>query len=1077
MLQLRSEDAAGPGRPGATGALVVLLAIPVAAAAAALGLTRGRLRVDLSNSMQLAAALAAAVVCFWCARRCRGPVRRYRLLLGAGALAWAGGQIYWTTVQSGNAADVPVPSWADAGFLVGYAFLIIAAVATPHHRKWRGQAGRRLLESVAVGAATFSVSWATVLHQVSGRSRLDAAGVVAITYPALDVLLITLLVVGAGRVPRHHRLSPGLAASGLLLLAVSDSFLAWKQSHGGYATGGVADLGWIAGWALVAASSAVVRDREEQPSEQVGAPSPWMSALAPAALVAMVGAGIVERINGHPLATNPVLATVGLVAFAATAAALVVAERDARTWARRYYEQARRSVTELGRYEGALAAAGSGTWEFDVRTARTVWSPALEQVLGLEAKGVGLTIDQVLATVHPEDRERAANAFGEAIQSGRAFSCRYRVRREDGSEMWVHTRGRARVDGSGRVIAMSGITSDINALRAAEIAGEVRRRHGEAVTAISRGAVTLQGIGDFCGFAVKVVAETLEVDAAYVIHRARDADKPVCVAAWGSTSEGVRGPLEGDKLMEQHTVEAGVTVPIGASPRRWGMLAVESLTMRHFSADDTSFLTAVANTVSSVVQRRRAERELEVRALKDELTGLPNRVLLRDRLQILLSEARHSSRVAVVIHVGIDRFTRINESFGWDVGDEALSEIGERLKAVAKATDTVARYGGDEFVLAAMVDRPDDAVTVAQEVLADLSQPFLLGDPAEDVFLAASLGVAVSNGTSTVDELLLHAASALAGAVAKGGRRYELHDADLRNRSADRIRAERMLRRAIDDGQLEPWYQPLVRVTDGTVVGAEALIRWNHPERGWVGPGEFLAVAHESGLIHAMGEQVMNKALKDAARWIPHIGRVPDFELAVNLSSTQLQNETLAASVRSALEESGWPVARLCLEVVEDSIRDDTAAIRVLHQLHEIGPLKVVIDDFGTGHSSLARLRRLPIEGFKIDRSFVSDLACDALDRSVAAAILNLGDSLGVRVVAEGVESSAQLEVLRELGCTLVQGWYFAAAMPADAFADLLAAGPYQYRHIVPEESAVGEPGVIGAARSAIQLGALRPAG
>jgi diguanylate cyclase (GGDEF)-like protein len=467
----------------------------------------------------------------------------------------------------------------------------------------------------------------------------------------------------------------------------------------------------------------------------------------------------------------------------------------------------------------------------------------------------------------------------------------------------------------------------------------------------------------------------------------------------------------------------------------WGVLGVHTTTVHAFDDDDVRFLTAVANVLGGVINRAAAIERIRHQATHDPLTGLPNRLLLVDRLDSTVEVARRSHRYTTVIHLGLDRFGLVNETFGHEAGDGALIELGSRLRGMARPGDTVARYGGDEFVLTSIVDSPDDAVAAAAEVLAAVQAPLAVGEPPEEVFLSASVGVAVANGDADTSRLLRDAAAAATQAATNGGGRYQLHDPRLGARAVRRLAEERELRRALEAGEIEPHYQPVVDLRDGSVVGAEALARWHHPTRGLLGPGEFLARAEESGLMGQLGDTVYRQALAEASGWDLPAG----FLLALNVAGAQLADDRLVESLGSAIAASGFDPGHLVVEIVEDALAGHAEAVSVLEHLRGLGPLRIHIDDFGTGHSSLARLHSLRVDGLKIDRSFVDDIVTNSDSRAIANTIIGLGATLGLTVIAEGIETAGQLAALRDLGCTLGQGWLFAKAMPGRDFARLIS--------------------------------------
>ena len=447
-------------------------------------------------------------------------------------------------------------------------------------------------------------------------------------------------------------------------------------------------------------------------------------------------------------------------------------------------------------------------------------------------------------------------------------------------------------------------------------------------------------------------------------------------------------------------------------------------------------IAAVAEAFNlTIAERRQLEIQLSHQALHDPLTGLPNRALLADRMKLALARQERSGRLVAVAFMDLDRFKLVNDSYGHPAGDQLLVALARRLEAAARSTDTLCRFGGDEFVLLSEEHRSeDDVATVAQRLIDCLADPFSLGG--QDIYLSGSVGVAIGRGPETPDELVRNADVAMyqAKELQRGG--FAFYDEPLRTGAISRLETERELRRAVHDHELRVHYQPKHSVATGAVVGVEALVRWQHPTRGLVGPGDFIPVAEETGLILPIGEWVLSEACRQAREWRDRHGLV--LSVAVNLSARQVCRPDLPGIVARIVEDSGVDPTQVCLEITEGILLVDTAA--VVHQLAEIRAtgVRISIDDFGTGYSSLAYLRTLPIDELKIDRSFISPLDEDAPAAAIVASVVTLGHALGLAVVAEGVETEEQLGTLRRLGCDLAQGFYLARPQAAQALTPML---------------------------------------
>jgi diguanylate cyclase (GGDEF)-like protein/excisionase family DNA binding protein len=426
--------------------------------------------------------------------------------------------------------------------------------------------------------------------------------------------------------------------------------------------------------------------------------------------------------------------------------------------------------------------------------------------------------------------------------------------------------------------------------------------------------------------------------------------------------------------------------------------------------------------------------------MHDPLTALPNRALFVDRVHHALATAARDGGTVAVLGLGLDRFKVVNDRLGHDRGDELLAELAQRLAALLRPGDTLARVWGDEFaVLCAGLPGERGAIEVAQRLLDALVTPVVLGD--DPVFVNASIGIAVADGQSRGADALVHdAAVAMARASDNGGARYELFDAALRRRMVERLKLEEDLRHALERDELELYYQPLVDLDERRIVAVEGLVRWRHPRTGVVLPGEFVPVAEESGLIVPLGRWVLREACRQLARWTAD----PAIDLpclTVNLSGRQLAEASMPDELEAILRQTGVPPERLGLELTESVLMEETSSpTAVLQSLKDLG-VQLMLDDFGTGHSSLNHVKRFPIEAIKVDREFIAGVAEDEGDRHILRAIVSMASAMDVAVIAEGVESSEQARWLRHLGIKLVQGYAFGRPAPAATMEALLREG------------------------------------
>jgi len=568
--------------------------------------------------------------------------------------------------------------------------------------------------------------------------------------------------------------------------------------------------------------------------------------------------------------------------------------------------------------------------------------------------------------------------------------------------------------------------SDVTGLQAASV---------EAATAVERLAAAIEGVPE-------LVALFDADDRLVRANRASRALETALGDAWrpgvayetylrAAVELGLYPQAEGRgeewiaERLAQHRAPPG-PVEIARQDERWLLVNEQRL------ADGS-----VISIASDITERKANEQQIRFLAHHDALTGLPNRTLFQDRLEQAIAQARRNGRKVAVLLLDLDHFKHINDNLGHLAGDRLLVEVAKRLRGCARSGDTVARLGGDEFaVVQTQLADADQAAALARRALAALSDPVVVDD--QSLHTGASVGVTLfPDDAEEFSGLMKNADLALYRAKALARGRLEFYSSELSRQAQQRMEVAEGLRRALARGEFVLHYQPKIRLADGVVVGGEALLRWQSPERGLVSPSEFIAHAEATGLIMALGEWALDRTCAQLAEWARkgHL-TVP---IWVNVSAAQFRDKALLDKVRATLLGAGVEARMLGLEITESALMPDVAAATAtLNRLVELG-VELSIDDFGTGYSSLNYLKKFPVGKLKIDQSFVRDITSNPLDSAIARAIIHLGHSLGMHVLAEGVETTRQANLLSDLGCDEIQGRLVSAPLPADEFVRFVA--------------------------------------
>jgi diguanylate cyclase (GGDEF)-like protein len=579
-------------------------------------------------------------------------------------------------------------------------------------------------------------------------------------------------------------------------------------------------------------------------------------------------------------------------------------------------------------------------------------------------------------------------------------------------------------------------------------------------------------VGELLAEAMRILERVLEIDVGGVLQPVEGQDELLIRAASGLPKEtigvgrvpGGAGSQAGYALatgepvivedwrderrfgqpiqLAERGIRSGAAVTIRGQGEPFGVLAAQSRMPHRFTPRDVSFMQALANVLANAIERRDAEDRTRHAALHDPLTGLANRSLFLDRLGHALERSVRRESSVAVFFLDLDQFKLVNDSMGHAAGDELLAAVAPRLEGALRPGDTIARFGGDEFaVLIEEISGETDAIRAAERLGEVLTHPFVLRD--REHFVSLSAGIAIGHGAETPETLLRDADAALYRAKEKGRGGYEIFDRVMRARVVEHVRTENDLRRALERQELELHYQPLVSLRDGTISSFEALLRWRHPERGLIGPAGFISVAEETRLIVPVGRWVIETACQEAARWQALQPDSRPVGVAVNVSARQLADPELPQVLERVIAKSGIDPATLSIELTESVLLEEFGAPeRVLRSLKELG-LRLALDDFGIGFSSLGYLKRLPLDSIKIDRTFVENLSFGSPEAAIVQAVSGMAGALELEVVAEGVETAEQLETIRDLGCGHAQGFHFTRPVERPDVDDLLVEQPW----------------------------------
>ena len=907
-------------------------------------------------------------------------------LCGVGADA-----VYATQLERDG--TVPFPSSADFLELASYAVLA-AALLLMIRRQAPGRDWPSLVDAGIVTVGVGIVGWTFLVQPrlMSETSALDTAA--ALAFPVMDVLLVSLaarMVFGPGR----RSAAFVMVTTALVFQLVGDALYGFASLHGWYRAGDPVDLLFVAsavllGTAALHPSMVELTEPNADPEQRLGT---WrLAVLSVATLMAPAMLAVAALRSG----ASELLVIVGAVT---TLTALVIV-RLAGLVARHERSERRERVL------GAAAAALVSAW-----TREDVYRVAVDSALELAPEGSSAQLEI----------ERDVVAAGGARSSEAVVQTNVPLGAQ--GELVLHTEhplARQAREGVETVAAQVAL-----ALEGAETAEKLHERQSA-----ERFRSLVQNSSD--------LILLLDPDLTVRYHT----PSVQRVLGYGEdelVGRRLTGLLEGSEaerlpgFFVDVCAASGTPVPRDLPLRRTDGSIVRLESVFNNLLDDPN-VAGVVVTARDVTERRALEDQLAHQAFHDSLTGLANRVLFANRIEHALGRGKRHQNLFAVLFIDLDDFKTVNDSLGHAAGDALLVAVAGRISSCIRPEDTCARLGGDEFaVMIEDLASPDAALTVARRILQVMGKPLTI--EGSEVAVQGSVGVALGAIDQTASEVMRSADLAMYRAKSEGKGRYALYEPSMHDRVLERLALKADLQRARVEEEFSVHYQPIVAVQTGEIVAVEALLRWRHPERGLVLPGEFMALAEETGLVLPLGEHVLREACGQVAIWR---GRGhPALGVNVNISAKQLASSQLPDEVGGALAGAGLEPSALTLEITESMLLDSQVVIRRLEELRQIG-VRIAIDDFGTGYSSLNYLRRFPVDTLKIARAFVEELGTSPDQERLVAAILRLGTTLGLESIAEGVETEAQRDRLLALRCRYAQGFLYSHPLPAEDLGGVL---------------------------------------
>lgn len=719
----------------------------------------------------------------------------------------------------------------------------------------------------------------------------------------------------------------------------------------------------------------------------------------------------VSRADGLPDWRNRVLLSsfVGIVLFVALAGLVV--------WMARVLRQERRALDELKTHRRQLREAQRlaqvGSWALEIPAGRLIWSDELYRIFETDPAHGPYSYQRFLDSIHPEDRQRVDDAYRWALKHRQAYEVEHRMIMPDGRIKVIRERGETQYDDAGRPLRTIGTTQDITDLRRMESQMEL-----------------LSSVFEYSGEAIVITDQNNNIVAVnpaftrltgYVLDEVRGSNPRVLSAGRTSEAEYER--------MWTAIRETGFWQGEVWDRRKDGAVYPKWLSISVIRNKDGGVRHYIAH-FTDISAERAAEAKLHHMAHHDMLTGLYNRFSLKDSLDHTLAVSRRQGGRLALMFIDLDRFKVINDTLGHHVGDELLIQVANRLRSGVRESDVVARLGGDEFVvMLCNIEHTSAVALIAEKLIGSLGEPYVVSG--HTLYATPSIGIAIFpvDGNDG-DALMKNADAAMYHAKTAGRNNFQFFDARMNDAALERLSIEHALRQALGRDEFRLHFQPVIDVRSGRVEGVEALVRWQHPERGLLPPGVFIGVAEETGLIQPLGEWVFWAACRQLADF--RAAGIDDVRMGINISAVQMRNGNLPVLARGAIEAFSLNPGDLMFEITESvAMEQPDETVRALDVLHDMG-VTLALDDFGTGYSSLSYLRMFALDHLKLDRSFVEEIGQDIDGQVICDATIGLAHNLGLRLIAEGVETEAQLAYLKNKGCDLVQGYLFSKPLPAD---------------------------------------------